>query len=160
MILSKSCVYGIQAAIHVASVECDGYVPIHTIAERLNISFHFLTKVLQQFTQAGLLLSYRGPKGGVALAMPAAAITLYDMIAAIDGTEMFTECLLGLPGCGKAEPCPAHDHWVDVRLQLATISKSVTLEQLGKRANELNVRLSDWSDIARVANHHHVEMAK
>lgn len=150
MILSKSCIYGIQAAIHVAAQDSKGYVPIHTIAERLNISFHFLTKVLQQFTQAGILSSYRGPKGGVALAKPAAQITLYELIAAIDGTDMFTECLLGLPGCGRAEPCPAHDHWVGVRLQLSTITHGVSLEQLGNRANELNVRLADLAEITRV----------
>lgn len=150
MILSKSCIYGIQAAIHVAAQGSHGYVPIHLIAERLSISFHFLTKVLQQFTQAGILSSYRGPKGGVALAKPADTISLYELIAAIDGTEMFTECLLGLPGCGKAAPCPAHDHWVEVRLKLGSIARSVSLEQLGQRANELNVRLTDLSEIAKV----------
>ncbi len=149
MILSKSCIYGIQAAIHVAAQDTNGYVPIHTIAERLSISFHFLTKVLQQFTQAGILASYRGPKGGVALARPAGSITLYELIAAIDGTEMFTECLLGLPGCGKAAPCPAHDHWVEVRLKLGSIARSVSLEQMGQRANELNVRLADLTDIVK-----------
>jgi len=143
MILSKSCIYGIQATIHVAAETESGYVPINRISEQLNISFHFLTKVLQQFTQAGLLVSYRGPKGGVALAKPPSKISLYDLVAAIDGTNVFTECMLGLPGCGHAEPCPAHDHWVKVRQQFTDIAKGLTLEQLAARANEMNVRLSD-----------------
>ncbi len=143
MILSKSCIYGIQATIHVASESDAGYVPINRISDQLNISFHFLTKVLQQFTQAGLLVSYRGPKGGVALAKPPSEISLYDLVEAIDGTDVFTECMLGLPGCGHAEPCPAHDHWVTVRQQFTDIAKGLTLEHLAARANEMNVRLSD-----------------
>lgn len=145
MILSKSCIYGIQAAIFVASQRGEDYVAISRIAEQLNISFHFLTKVLQQVTQAGLMISYRGPKGGVALARPTAHITLYDIICAIDGSEMFTECMLGLPGCGHQEPCPAHEHWVEVRTRFTSLAKRTTLSQLASRAKDLNVRLANDS---------------
>lgn len=142
MFLSKSCIYGIQAAIFVAARDKDAYVSINTIAQELNISFHFLTKVLQQLTQAGIMASYRGPRGGVALNKVSESVLLYDLIAAIDGTEVFTECMLGLPGCGHAEPCPAHEHWTEVRMRFTTIAKSVTLKSLGEKATELNVRLA------------------
>lgn len=147
MILSKSCIYGIQAAIAVAASGGKGFVPIHKLAERLDISFHFLTKVLQEFTHAGILSSYRGPRGGVSLAKPAELITLYDMVEAMDGTEMFTECMLGLPGCGVAPPCPAHEQWSILRTQLSSIAKSLTLADMAKRANEMNVRLSKSGDL-------------
>lgn len=150
MILSKSCIYGIQAAIAVAAEGGTDYVPIHKLAERLDISFHFLTKVLQQFTHAGIFNSYRGPRGGVALAKPATSISLYDMVATIDGTDIFTECMLGLPGCGIAPPCPAHEQWNAMRTQLASLAKSLTLADLGKRANDLNVRLSKSNDLRQI----------
>lgn len=142
MILSKSCIYGIQSAIYVAAHDAEGYVSINQIASELNISFHFLTKVLQQLTQEGIMVSYRGPRGGVALAKKKPEVNLYDLIAAIDGTSIFTECMLGLAGCGIAEPCPAHEHWTKVRAELTSIAKRVTLEDLGNKANELNVRLA------------------
>ena len=142
MFLSKSCIYGIQATIHVAAQEERGYVPINRIAERLNISFHFLTKVLQQFTSAEILTSYRGPKGGVALARPPEQISLYDLISAIDGKDIFTECLLGLPGCGDAAPCPAHEQWMLVRERFTEVALELNLKTLAKNAKELNVRLT------------------
>ncbi len=142
MILSKSCIYGIQSAIYVAAHDADGYVSISQIASELQISFHFLTKVLQQLTQEGIMNSYRGPRGGVALAKNKADISLYDLIAAIDGTAIFTECMLGLPGCGVAEPCPAHDHWTRLRVELTGIAKRLSLKDLGDKASELNVRLA------------------
>ena len=140
--LSKSCIYGIQATIYVAANASQEFVPISQIASELKISFHFLTKVLQQLTQAGIMSSYRGPRGGVALNMTSENVVLYDLIAAIDGTEVFTECMLGLPGCGHAEPCPAHEHWIEVRQKFTAIAKSVTLKSLGEKASELNVRLA------------------
>lgn len=143
MVLSKACTYGVQAMIYVAANGGADYVSISTIAEKLNISFHFLTKVLQQCTQAGILLSYRGPKGGVALAKPSAHITLYDVIVAIDGGEIFTTCMLGLPGCGYDEPCPAHENYVEIRQRFTSIAKRTTLAVLAARANQLNVRLAN-----------------
>ncbi|MBC8124925.1 MAG: Rrf2 family transcriptional regulator [Candidatus Kapabacteria bacterium] len=142
MILSKSCIYGIQAAIFVTARAKGEYVSISRISEELNISFHFLTKVLQQLTLAEIMVSYRGPKGGVALARNASDVTLYQLISAIDGPEMFTECMLGLPGCGDAAPCPAHDHWIGVRQRFADIAHELTLLTLGDKASELNVRLA------------------
>ncbi|MEY3386344.1 MAG: hypothetical protein RIR53_1155 [Bacteroidota bacterium] len=141
--LSKSCIYGIQATIYVAAHAGQEYVPISQIASELKISFHFLTKVLQQLTQAGLMTSYRGPKGGVALAKAPSDITLHDLIGAIDGTSIFTECMLGLPGCGIAEPCPAHEQWTKIRSELTVIARRLTLENMAKKASELNVRLTE-----------------
>jgi len=142
MFLSKSCIYGIQAAIFVSARGKETYVSISTVAQELNISFHFLTKVLQQLTQAGIMTSYRGPRGGVTLNRDSETVMLYDLIAAIDGTEVFTECMLGLPGCGHAEPCPAHEHWIEVRQKFTAIAKSVTLKSLGEKTTKLNVRLA------------------
>lgn len=143
MVLSKSCIYGIQATIFVAAQSGSDYVSISRIAKELNISFHFLTKVLQQVTEAGILLSYRGPKGGVTLARPSSRVTLYDLVCAIDGPAMFTECMLGLPGCGVAEPCPAHEQWTALRAKFTLIAKKTTLAMLASRANSLNVRLAN-----------------
>lgn len=142
MILSKSCIYGIQAAIFVSSQQDAKFVSISRIATELNISFHFLTKVLQQLTHAGIMRSYRGPKGGVTLTTSGSKVTLFDLISAIDGTEMFTECLLGLPGCGHDAPCPAHESWFEVRQKFTDVAKRVTLNSLGEKASELNVRLA------------------
>jgi Rrf2 family protein len=141
-VLSKSCIYGVQAAIYIASRQSNDYVSIQEIAGKLSISFHFLTKVLQILTQAGIMVSYRGPNGGVALARPASSVTLADIIGAIDGTEIFTECFLGLPGCGHATPCPVHDQWSVVRKKLHQTFEATTLAELAMKASNLNARLS------------------
>ena len=63
MLLSKSTEYGIRATLYLTSLKQDGYVSIRAISDELDISFHFLTKIFQKLTQAGLLQSFRGPRG-------------------------------------------------------------------------------------------------
>lgn len=130
MMLSKSCEYGLRAALYLASLDEEGYVPISTISEELDISFPFLTKIFQKLNDAGLLTSQRGPKGGVALTKTADEVTLYEIVVAIDGDDLFQECVLGLPGCGDAEPCPLHDEWAEERSRLETLFRNASLAEL------------------------------
>jgi len=55
--ISHACEYGLRAVLYLASLKMDGYVPIRTMSDELNISFPFLTKIFQMLTQAGLLTS-------------------------------------------------------------------------------------------------------
>lgn len=128
--LSKSCEYGLRATLYLASLDRDGYVSIGTISEELEISFPFLTKIFQKLNEADLLSSRRGPKGGVALTKPADEVTLHEIVVAIDGDDLFEECVLGLPGCGEAEPCPLHDQWSDERDRLEQLFRETTLAEL------------------------------
>ena len=106
--ISKSCEYSLRATLYIAAQDGAPYVSISEISKSLDISFHFLTKLLQKLTVHGLLKSYRGPSGGVALAKPARNISLYDIIMALGEGELFTSCALGLKGCGERAPCPLH----------------------------------------------------
>lgn len=140
--LSKTCVYGIQAAIYIASQPAGQLVNIQSVAENLNISFHFLVKVLQELTAAGLMTSKRGVTGGIMLAKPASEISIFDIVAVIDGRDMFEQCMIGLPGCGKAEPCPMHEHWTKLRARIAEVFLSMTLLDLAQDSQRLNLRLA------------------
>jgi len=61
---------------------------------------------------------------------PAIALTLADIVRAIDGDELFTQCILGLPGCGEDKPCPIHDQWRTHRSKLKQLFESYTLDTL------------------------------
>lgn len=130
MMLSKSCEYGLRAALYLASLDEEGYVPISTISEELDISFPFLTKILQKLNDADLLTSQRGPKGGVALTKDASEVALYEIVVVIDGDDLFQECVLGLPNCGDAEPCPLHDEWTEERDRIETLFRNASLAEL------------------------------
>jgi Rrf2 family transcriptional regulator, iron-sulfur cluster assembly transcription factor len=142
MLLSKSCEYGIRATLYLAKLDQPGYVSIRDISDELDISFHFLTKIFQKLTQAGILTSFRGPNGGVALAKPASQIRLVDLVVAIDGPDLFQECILGLPGCGNRKPCPLHKAWATERERLQAMFTGVTLQTTAEELRELGLRLA------------------
>jgi Rrf2 family iron-sulfur cluster assembly transcriptional regulator len=143
MLLSKSCVYAIRAVLYIALNSKDGkYLSIRDVADELQISFHFLTKILQQLTQEKILTSYRGPNGGIALGRPGRDINLLDIIRIVDGPDLFEKCVLGLPGCGTGKPCPLHDSWGRDREQIRDTFASMNLEELANNTRNLGLRLT------------------
>ncbi len=148
MLLSKSCIYGLRASIYIASTRDEQFMSIREIADKLDISFHFLTKILQALTQEGIMNSYRGPKGGIMLAKNANTISIFDIVKAIDGNEVFTECFLGLPHCGSATPCPLHEQWAGIRANIAKVLATTTLADLAAKVSTLHYRLTENDIIA------------
>jgi Rrf2 family transcriptional regulator, iron-sulfur cluster assembly transcription factor len=142
MLLSKSCVYGLRASLFLASREEGEFIPIRNMSEKLEISFHFLTKILQQLTAEGILESFKGPNGGVRLTKPGTEIPLMDIVLAIDGPQLLTECALGLPGCGVKNPCPLHDKWAETRDSIREMLEKTTLTELVKKGKAENLRLT------------------
>ena len=141
MILSKACEYALRATLHLVSLKSSGFVSIKAISDDLDISFPFLTKIFQKLTQAGILHSFRGPNGGIALARPASSVTLYEIVVAVDGEDMFRECVLGLPGCGERKPCPLHARWAPERERLKAMFRAETLADMAERLQGEDYRL-------------------
>ena len=143
-LLSKSCVYGLRATIYIATRQADqAYVPIREVSRELKLSFHFLTKILQTLTEDGLLRSYRGPSGGVALAKPANKITLLDVVNSLEGKDLFRRCVLGLARCGDRKPCPLHETWARHRGELQRHLDETRLDDLAALAIAGDIRLGD-----------------
>ena len=117
------------------------FVSIREMSEHLNISFHFLTKILQSLTQAELLISYRGPSGGVAFNRTPDQILLSDVVHVLEGSDFFDTCLLGLPGCGRANPCPMHAFWQEIRGSLKEKFETISLAEMGTTAQQRSLRL-------------------
>lgn len=141
MLLSKSCVYGLRASLYLSAKQ-DEFISIREISEELDISFHFLTKILQQLTANGLMESYKGPNGGIRLSKLGRQATLLNMVVAIDGPELFTECALGLGGCGSEAPCPLHESWISTRAMISNMLEGTTLEEIAKQGKISKFRIS------------------
>lgn len=141
-LLSKASVYGLRALVYIASEKrTEEYISIGEISEKLNISFHFLTKTFQTLSQQGILESYRGPNGGIALKKPADQIFLIDVVKILEGEDFFDKCMLGLPGCGLATPCPVHDFWKEAKEMLHRKFDKTSLADLGDKVNSERLRL-------------------
>ncbi len=142
MLLSRACEYGLRAALYLAATPDAGYVAIRTVSDALGIPYPFLAKIVQTLAQHGVLTSSRGPAGGIALARQASQIPLREIVAAIDGDGVFTQCVLGLPGCGEQKPCPLHEQWAPTRERIRRMFDDVSLASLAERVRSDDFRLA------------------
>jgi Rrf2 family protein len=133
MLISKSSIYALRSAIYLARQDQNCYVTIKELSDELEISFHFLTKVLQELTKREILKSYQGPHGGVKLAKDAGEITFLDIVQSIDGSHTIADCALGLPDCGELTPCPLHEQWSGLKTSLKTMMEQLSVAELAAR---------------------------
>jgi len=75
------------------------------IAQAYHIPPPLLAKILQTLARAGLLVSHAGTNGGYALARPAATISAFEVIRAIDGPLFITSCITIHGSCDLAGHC-------------------------------------------------------
>lgn len=135
MHFSKSSIYGLRATILLTKIGGNNsYVTIRELSEELNISFHFLTKILQELSKSEILESLKGPNGGVRLAKPPNKISLKDIVTSIDVKYNILNCPLGLPGCGELSLCPLQQDWQNFKFKMEKMMSEVTLEDLSARS--------------------------
>jgi len=88
-------------------------------------------KLVSRLTAAGLLRSSRGIGGGLKLARPAAAITLADIIEAVEGPIALTACVdSGKHDCGMETACTVRPHWGAVNAAMRGALAEVPLTRL------------------------------
>jgi Rrf2 family protein len=130
VIFSKKCEYGMQAVLYLAAREKGTLVSADEISKVLKIPREFVSKILQSLRDSGLISSTKGKSGGFSLAKDASRIKLIDVVAAIDGLDMFDSCVLGFPECSPTHPCPVHNTWGSLRTQTYDMLTSETIDKL------------------------------
>jgi Rrf2 family protein len=103
-----------------------------TLAVEAGIPVPTAQKLASLLGRAGLIKATRGSGGGIKLARPAAAITLADIIEAVDGPIALTGCLdtQGADCCALDHPCDIRPHWIGVNALVRGALAHVTLAHL------------------------------
>ena len=142
-VLSKPTVYAIRTLLYlVAKEKQNDFVSIRELAEELDISFHFLTKILQKLTENGIIQSSRGAAGGILLKRSPATVHIAEIVTIIEGPQFFDRCILGLPGCGNKKPCPMHAFWKETKSSIKEMFESTTLKEMGRQTKIKSLRLA------------------
>lgn len=125
MRLSTKGRFAVTAMIDVALREKLGPVPLSDIAVRQQISLSYLEQMFSRLRQHGLVQSTRGPGGGYTLAQRTEAITVADIINAVEDAA---------PKHQATEAVPAHDMaqdlWDAMNAKMQDFMQSVTLRSL------------------------------
>ncbi|GHO42006.1 RrF2 family transcriptional regulator [Ktedonospora formicarum] len=92
MKLSEGVEWGLHCVTVLAGLPPRATLPTKALAEYHGLSETYLAKHLQALTNAGIIESLPGPKGGYRLRRAPEEITMLEVVEAIDGREPLFRC--------------------------------------------------------------------
>lgn len=110
---SKGCQHTLRALLFLPSQPGLDKISAKKLCRRARIPEAYTRKILQALTQQGFLKAVSGPLGGYVLSRDPKTVSLFDVIKAVDGENIFQECVMGLPKCNCRHPCPIHATWLN-----------------------------------------------
>ena len=129
MILSTKGRYSVMAMVDLATQPAGKPVGLAAIAERQEIPLAYLEQIFARLKRNGIVKSVRGPGGGYKLGRPGSAISVADVIDAVNETVDATRCG-GRRNCQGEQRCLTHDLWENLSNQIRDFLSSVSLDQL------------------------------
>ncbi|MGI9953001.1 Rrf2 family transcriptional regulator [Moorellaceae bacterium AZ2] len=131
--------YGLRAMFDLAQRYGEGPISLKSVAERQDISEHYLEQLIAALRKAGLVRSVRGAQGGYTLAKEPSEIKVGDIIRVLEGPIAPMDCVKEEEGecCSRAESCVARTIWEKVRDSISGVLDSITLEDMVIEANKL-----------------------
>src|SRR5260370_3222959 len=157
--LNKLTDYGIVLMAHVARSDEGTPHTARSLAKETRIPLPTVGKLLRELHDAKLLFSHRGVKGGYNLAREAGAISVSDIVLALEGPIGFTECSVEPGLCGMERRCAIKSNSQIIGDALRDALGHVTLSDLnheiphhdGKKQTQIVLSIKPASEVAEGA---------
>jgi len=127
-LLSDASEYALRAVVWLAQHPGEAR-KTREIAEGTHAAQGYLVKVLQNLAKAGILSAQRGSHGGFRLERDPAALTVLEVINAVDPIERIHTCPLGLDAHGT-HLCPMHRRIDDALAAIEESFRASTIDDL------------------------------
>ena len=121
--------FAVTAMIDLALHESEGPVTLAEISARQSISLSYLEQLFGKLRRHELVESVRGPGGGYNLAKESSAVTVADIVTAVDEPLDATQCG-GMENCHDDRRCMTHDLWANLNRKMVEYLDSVSLHDL------------------------------
>ncbi len=122
--------YGLRAAVYLSGQDPGKCCSITEIAKQQRVPKKFLEKIIQDLMRGGLIKSRRGSCGGYILARSAEAISIYDVIVAIEGPIAVNVCMEAHSSCDRLPCCTMVTVWSEVQRNVTEVFTRTTLADL------------------------------
>lgn len=100
------------------------------LAARTRIAAPTVSKLLKMLAKGGLVESVRGAHGGYRLTRAPAAITVADVIGALEGPIAVTQCAVHSGSCSLESDCGTRTNWRLINTAIRQALEAVTLAQM------------------------------
>ena len=129
--LTKSTEYAIRALVFIQLKNNQNQRPgVVEVASEIEAPQAFTAKILQTLTKHQLIGSMKGRGGGFFFTEREKNLTLYRVIALMEGSSVFTRCGFGLSRCSDTNPCPLHHRYAAIRDGYLQIAQTETIQTL------------------------------
>lgn len=118
MQITRQADYAVRAVLYLAQIGPGGRASTAVIAREQKIPLTFLAKIVSQLSAAGIVRATRGAHGGVSLARLAEDISLLEIVEAIDGPVMLSDCTINPDTCTLSDDCVVRVVWCESRAEL------------------------------------------
>ena len=135
MQLTRAADYAVRVMIHLAGLPPGTRVSRAELAEAAECPEQFLSKVLQNLTRAGLVISHRGNTGGFELPGTHLHASVLDIVEAIEGPLRLNVCMVSDTSCPRQSWCPAHSVWAEAQEAMAAVLRKSSIGDLAQRVN-------------------------
>jgi Rrf2 family transcriptional regulator, iron-sulfur cluster assembly transcription factor len=132
--LTKRGDYAVRAMLALARGSGNGLLSARRIADAMAIPVRFLPQVLGDLQRAGLVEAAPGRAGGYRLARAATAISLLEVIEAVEGDTRRRVCVLRGGPCGLDGTCDVHDVFAEGQEALRSTFAGSSLADLAAPA--------------------------
>lgn len=130
--------YAVTAMLDLALHAHNGPTSLSDISQRQEISLSYLEQLFARLRRAGLVDSVRGPGGGYLLSQPPTAISVSNVIDAVNESVDATRCQ-GLSDCQQGDTCLTHHLWCELSIQIRHFLDEMTLAQLMLRPDVIKI---------------------
>nr|WP_306288418.1 Rrf2 family transcriptional regulator [Pseudoalteromonas sp. WY3] len=132
--------YAVTAMLDVALHTGVGPVALADISQRQEISLSYLEQLFARLRKNGLVSSVRGP-GGYLLGRKADAISVGDVINAVDESVDATRCQKSDIGCQSGMRCLTHNLWSELSARIEEFLDNITLAELVEKSDVKEIAL-------------------
>jgi len=126
---TKRADYGLMAIHYIAVNDGLGAVSAKKIAEEFQIPPELLAKILQRLAKRRLIVSQNGPKGGYVLSRQPDAITVGEVVRALEGPISIVSCL-DHSGCPQELRCNLRRPVQKLQAAISQMLDTMTLAEL------------------------------
>lgn len=130
--LTRKAKYALKALIYLAQFQPGASIGIEEIAVAQNVPKKFLSAILCELRNAGLVESKKGKGGGYTLAQPSNAISVGAVVRLIEGTLApircaSQKCFEPCGDCVDPDRCAIRLAMLDAKLALACVLDNLSL---------------------------------
>ena len=111
MKLSTRGRYGTRLMIELTKNYGMGPVSISQISKSQGIPVKYLEQLIIPLKNAGLITSFRGPKGGHMLAKPPSKINVWDLLILLESKFTLVDCVNDKKACENSDECLIRPVW-------------------------------------------------